>query len=1418
MASSFANCSYAPDPSAADGNPFNYGERSLLDDREKRGVTRASSLALPNHSLLDLLEQKQKLYDTIHLTPPPKGNGTRRHSSDSFPMIENENFQIPQRQQSKKSSQGLPPPVPKRTFQGNFPRKPPDSFEVQKRASLLALDSYQQQQQQQQQQVQQLHQQLQQQLQQQQQQAQQQQTYAQFARAERICKSAFEDQPFSYYPAPKSAKSSSGATGTGNTAAGGGSTCHTSVSATSFDDLGEPDDFVLFSKKMASIESNRSSSDSNKSQTTIDTGYVSANETDRSVLTGGSCSSAKGGGASSFRSRFSSEDTQSSLDSFLSSELHRTDTIDSLPLNDSPFSLKKNVFNFDLKTSPLIRGSSTVSPNSIDEKLDSCSPRSIESKGSRKLPTVPTRKGPPSGVVMQPKLPPPGGATTGGSSRMTPPLPPSRSQQAFETRKLQKLQQQQQQQTQLNNVASTHKTALESLQELYSRPLGIRRNIHRPPPLSQQQMVGVGKGSLLGQRQDSNDGFSITSSPGFQNKAMESSLLQQPHATSKFNRSTIRGKPPMDTTASGLGGTNIIPNNLTAIMNAAGSTPGGTTSTGPTSMAASTAGGSANVSSDGIGGIAGVSTSTIRSVPPRVSMRQDSSISSDSFSQTSSPSYNSKIMEAPLLSHAAKMPKVSKPIAKNLDEITKDSPADVNGTAAIIKSASTPASLQTIVRLSNGSNVSLQHKKFQILKTRKNSNPYVTSGRLKFRLCQILLNAVGLLAIAGGLAAYFNAYPTIKFVNQTITRTAVPPAPPGNSLTGAGGAVSSVPASGSGPASAAGTPGRTALDIPGGFRGDRNPAPGVCLPVIVKFCQQHRVPYNYTVFPNYIGHFAQPEAQIEIDLFEALVDVQCYELVPLFLCSLFVPKCGYSGATIPPCKSLCTETMRRCSFFFDVFGLELPEYLRCSIFNDAVSDQEECVGMAEYKESIIRSRRPMACSGFLCDKRRCIPSDWKCDGHVDCQDQTDEAHCDFCGDDAIHCGKGQCMSQKHVCDGTPNCPYGQDERNCIRLSERNGDLGRGTLEVYKADLKQWAPACVKNWDPATSPTMICSLLGYSSVNSSRTAMRGSNRTLISTKDASSMWRMYQKKDVNLIKEFNSCDINSRYPVAELTCSNFECGKVRNRKYYKASKRIVGGLTSNPGDWPFIAAILGGPEEVFYCAGVLIADQWVLTASHCIGNSPTSHTMRNVNDWTIQLGITRRKSHTYYGQKVKVKTVIPHPMYNLHIPHDNDIALFQLATRVAFHEHLLPVCLPPPHIRELPTGINCTVVGWGKREERNSTPNGASYEPTLNEVNVPIVSRDLCIDWLETFNVTEGMICAGYQEGGRDACQGDSGGPLLCPYPNEKDRWFVGGIVSWGVRCAHPKLPGVYANVPKFIPWIMAQIHNHSILQTDTVGR
>lgn len=54
-----------------------------------------------------------------------------------------------------------------------------------------------------------------------------------------------------------------------------------------------------------------------------------------------------------------------------------------------------------------------------------------------------------------------------------------------------------------------------------------------------------------------------------------------------------------------------------------------------------------------------------------------------------------------------------------------------------------------------------------------------------------------------------------------------------------------------------------------------------------------------------------------------------------------------------------------------------------------------------------------------------------------------------------------------------------------------------------------------------------------------------------------------------------------------------------------------------------------------------------------------------------------------------------------------------------------------------------------------------------------------------------------------------GGPLLCRDSNDRERYFVAGIVSWGVKCANPKLPGVYANVLKYIPWIYQNMNNYS---------
>lgn len=186
--------------------------------------------------------------------------------------------------------------------------------------------------------------------------------------------------------------------------------CNSDLCSISFDDIGDSDDLVIFDKK---LDPNQSSSDSSRSQTTIDTGYISAFETDRSSVTTSTTHQRQ------FRGRFSSEDTQSSLDSYLSSDLQRTDTVESLQSNftDSPFILKKNsnIFNFD-QTNRLIKkiasSGSIDSENIVSNNLPTSTATSINNiksittpikshAAALRRPAVPARKG-----IRPPPLPP----------------------------------------------------------------------------------------------------------------------------------------------------------------------------------------------------------------------------------------------------------------------------------------------------------------------------------------------------------------------------------------------------------------------------------------------------------------------------------------------------------------------------------------------------------------------------------------------------------------------------------------------------------------------------------------------------------------------------------------------------------------------------------------------------------------------------------------------------------------------------------------------------------------------------------------------------------------------------------------------------------------------------------------------------
>lgn len=65
--------------------------------------------------------------------------------------------------------------------------------------------------------------------------------------------------------------------------------------------------------------------------------------------------------------------------------------------------------------------------------------------------------------------------------------------------------------------------------------------------------------------------------------------------------------------------------------------------------------------------------------------------------------------------------------------------------------------------------------------------------------------------------------------------------------------------------------------------------------------------------------------------------------------------------------------------------------------------------------------------------------------------------------------------------------------------------------------------------------------------------------------------------------------------------------------------------------------------------------------------------------------------------------------------------------------------------------------------------------TLQIVNVPAVAQDSC-EKSYPGKIDSQLLCAGYEEGGKNACRGDSGGPL---FSNSTKGTVLHGVVSWG---------------------------------------
>ncbi|KAI2803986.1 hypothetical protein BLOT_008126 [Blomia tropicalis] len=231
-------------------------------------------------------------------------------------------------------------------------------------------------------------------------------------------------------------------------------------------------------------------------------------------------------------------------------------------------------------------------------------------------------------------------------------------------------------------------------------------------------------------------------------------------------------------------------------------------------------------------------------------------------------------------------------------------------------------------------------------------------------------------------------------------------------------------------------------------------------------------------------------------------------------------------------------------------------------------------------------------------------------------------------------------------------------------------------------------------------------------------------------------------------------------------------------------------------------IVGGSD----CGGVIVGQRWILTAAHCVPNH--RHHWRH---FVVRVGEHDLIRTEPYTKDYDVEQIHIHHNYsrigtnykNWIKVNNADIALVKTADDIHLSEYSWPVCFPNGTNSTWPMGHEAIVIGWGKRNEKSEL-----YSERLQKVHLKIIDRHNCTDWFKMagreFAINENVICAGFREGGKDACHGDSGGPLLLKQKSDEngmDYYIVAGIVSTGIGCARPMMPGIYSNVSSYLMWI-----------------